>query len=183
MIPYIFGLVYSTPLVKTLIKNTNINSFNKIYNTKIVTGLGWVVAVIVIPYYGYGVSWEIYLSASLFFFMFVFIRHLIIDFVVFQGDLILGRDTLPTWLGVKKVITLSYIIIITSSLVFSAVSVISNKAVFLILLLCICYYVVLLKKIEKTDYLISLRYEFIIDLNYFFLALIYFGIKFSPVLL
>ena len=182
LIPYIFGLVYSTPVIKRIIKNTNLDFLNKIYNTKIITGFGWIVAVIVIPYYGNKVPLEIYLSAGLFFFMFVFLRHLIIDFVAFQGDLILGRDTLPTWLGVKNTVTVSYITSLLSSVIFSVVSIISGKAVFLILLICILYYILLLKKIQKTDYLISLRYEFIIDMNYFILAVLYTLIRFLPVL-
>jgi len=183
LIPYVFGLIYSTPVVKKIVKNINSSLFKKVYNTKIVTGLGWLVAVIVIPYYEHGVSWGIYLSAGLFFFIFVFLRHLIIDFVAFQGDLILGRDTLQTWLGVKNVITLTYSATIVSSIVFIFISIINDKFVFLLLLLCIIYYMLLLKKIQKTDYLISLRYEFIIDLNYLVLAVLYFGIKFSPALL
>lgn len=180
LIPYLFGLIYSTPVVKKLVKNTKSGLFKKIYNTKIITGFGWLIAVIAIPYYGYGISWEIYLSAGLFFFTFVFLRHLIIDFVAFQGDLILGRDTLPTWFGVRNVVMSSYVISLISSLVFVAVSILLNKSIFIILLLCLLYYILLLKKIQKTDYLISLRYEFIIDLNYFVLAVLYFIIKLSP---
>jgi 4-hydroxy-3-methylbut-2-enyl diphosphate reductase len=183
LIPYLFGLIYSTPVIKKFVKNTDLNFFKKVYNTKIVTGLGWLVAVIVIPYYGNGVFWQIYISAGLFFFTFIFIRHLIIDFVAFQGDLILGRDTLPTWLGVKNVIVLSYGITLLNSLVFAIVSISSEKFIFLPLLICVIYYMLLLKKIQKTDYLISLRYEFIIDFNYLILAVLYFVIKFSPALL
>jgi len=183
MVPYIFGLMYSTPTVKKIVKGINLNIFKKIYNTKVITGLGWLVAVILIPYYGHKVPGEIYLSAGLFFFMFVFLRHLIIDFVAFQGDLILGRDTLPTWLGVKNVITMSYLTAAAGSVLFIIVSVVSDKTIFIILLACTLYYVLLLKKIQKTDYLISLRYEFIIDLNYFLLVVLYFTIKFLPVLL
>jgi 4-hydroxy-3-methylbut-2-enyl diphosphate reductase len=183
LIPYIFGLTYSTPAVKRIIKKLNLNLLKKVYNTKIVTGLGWLVAVIVIPYYANEVPWEIYFSAGLFFFTFVFIRHLIIDFVALQGDLILGRDTLPTWLGVRNAIVASYIIIFFSSIIFAAVSIITNKFIFLLLLLCILYYVILLKKMQKISYLISLRYEFIIDLNYFILAIFYVIIRLSPVLL
>ena len=180
LVPYIFGLIYSTQLTKNFVKKININLFKKIYNTKIVTGFGWVVAVVVIPYFGKNISWDIYISAITYFFLFIFSRHLIIDFAAFQGDLILGRDTLPTWLGVKNVVVLTYIITAIGSLFFAVVSITTGRAVFLVFLLCIIYYVLLLSKIRKTDYLISLRYEFIIDFNYFILILIFFGIKFLP---
>ncbi len=182
LIPYIFGLFYSTPVVKKLVKNTDFDFFKKIYNTKIITGFGWLIAVIVIPYYDNGISWKVYLSAGMFFFIFVFLRHLIIDFVAFQGDLILGRDTMPTWFGVKRTIYSSYVITVLSSVVFTFVSILLHKSIFIILLICILYYILLLKKIQKTDYLISLRYEFIIDLNYFILVALYFTIKLSPML-
>ncbi|PKL18350.1 MAG: 4-hydroxy-3-methylbut-2-enyl diphosphate reductase [Spirochaetae bacterium HGW-Spirochaetae-5] len=182
LVPYLFGLVYSTSVIKKIIKKTNSGFLKKLYNTKIITGLGWLVVVIIIPYFRNGVPWEIYLSSSLFFFVFVFTRHLIIDFAAFQGDLILGRDTLPTWLGVRNVINMTYLIIIISSMVFAGISIAAGKSVFIILLLCTLYYTLLLKKIQKTDYLISLRYEFIIDLNYILLAVFFYVIIFSQAL-
>ena len=183
LVPYMFGLIYSTQITKNIVKKINIDLFKKIYNTKIVTGFGWVVAVVIIPYYEQNVSWDIYLSAITYFFLFIFTRHLIIDFVAFQGDLILGRDTLPTWLGVKNVAVLTYIIISIGALFFTVVSIINGRTVFLTLLLCIMYYALLLNKIRKTDYLISLRYEYIIDVNYIILILLFFVTKFLPAIL
>jgi len=183
LIPYMFGLVYSTQLTKNIVKNISLGLFKKIYNTKIVTGFGWVAAVVVIPYFEKNVPWDIYLSAAIYFFLFTFTRQLIIDFAAFQGDLILGRDTLPTWLGVKNVAVLAYIIIATGSLFFAVVTITTGKTIFLLLLLCTIYYVLLLNKIRKTDYLVSLRYEFIIDFNYIILVILFFMIKFLPKIL
>jgi 4-hydroxy-3-methylbut-2-enyl diphosphate reductase len=177
LVPYIFGLIYSTQLTKNVVKNINIDLFKKIYNTKIVTGFGWIVAVVVIPYLEKNVSWDIYLSAAIYFFLFIFTRHLIIDFAAFQGDLILGRDTLPTWLGVKKVAVLTYIIIAIGSLFFIAISITTGRTIFLVLLLCIIYYALLLNKIQKADYLISIKYEVVIDFNYIILISLFFVIK------
>jgi 4-hydroxybenzoate polyprenyltransferase len=148
-----------------------------------VTEFGWIVAVVVIPYLGKNVSWEIYLSIAIYFFLFIFSRHLIIDFAAFQADLILGRETLPTWLGVKNVAVLTYIITAIGTLFFTIVSITAGKTIFLALLLCIIYYVLLLNKIRKTDYLISLRYEVLIDFNYIILISLFFVIKFLPTIL
>jgi 4-hydroxy-3-methylbut-2-enyl diphosphate reductase len=178
LVPYIFGLTYSTPIVKTLAIRTGSALLKKIYNTKIVTEIGWLVAVIIIPYFGNNVSLSIYLSAGAFFYSLIFIRHIIIDFVALQGDLILGRDTLPTWLGVKNSVFLAYIITVICSVVFITVSVLSGKFLFIILLLCHVYYLLLLKKIQKTDYLISLKYEFIIDANYLLLVILFSAVRF-----
>lgn len=176
IIPYTFGIFYSTAIIKNLVIKLRFNLFKKFYNARIVTGIGWLFPVIVIPFYGFDVSWMTYLSAGLYFFIFVFIRHLIIDFIAFQGDLILGRDTLPTWFGVKKTIIISYILTISVTVLFTSVSILSGMNIFLILLLCILYYIILLKNIQKTDYLISLRYEFLTDFNFFILAALYFSI-------
>lgn len=178
LITYSFGILYSTPAVKKMVKHTGINILKRIYNTKVVTEPGWLLSVIVIPYYGMNVPAGIYLSAFIYFFIFIFIRHMIIDFVAYQGDLILGRDTLPTWLGVKASIFVTYGVVSTGSIFFILVSFFSGRLIFILLVLCIIFYALLLKKIQKTDYLISLRYEFIIDSNYFLMALIFIVIRF-----
>jgi len=106
------------------------------------------------------------------FFTFVFLRQFIIDLVAFQGDLILGRDTLATSFGAKYAVYIAYAISLTGVIAFSVVTILSGKFTYLLFLLCIIYYLVLLKKIGKTDYLISLRYEFLIDANYILMALL-----------
>ncbi len=106
------------------------------------------------------------------FFIFVFLRQFIIDLVAFQGDLILGRDTLATSLGAKYAVYIAYAISFAGIISFTAITVLAVKLKYILLLLCIIYYLVLLKKIGKTDYLISLRYEFLIDANYILMALI-----------
>jgi 1,4-dihydroxy-2-naphthoate octaprenyltransferase len=143
-----------------------------------VTGFGWIVAVVVIPYFGKNISWDIYLSAATYFFLCIFSRHLIIDLVAFQGDLILGRDTLPTWVGIKNAAVLTYIIIAIGSLYCAIVSITTGKSIFLLLLLSIIYNSLLLNKIGQTDYPVSLRYEMIIEFNYIILILLFFVIKF-----
>ena len=183
LIPYMFGIIYSTGLTKNIVKKIGLDLFKKIYNTKIVTEFGWLVAVIVLPYFGYNVPWGIYLSAAIYFFLFIFTRHLTMDFAAFQGDLILGRDTLPTWLGIKNVTVLAYALMAAGSLFFIIVSITIGKPVFLLLLLNIIYYAVLLNKIRKKDYLISLRYEYIIDFNYIILILFFIVIKSLPMIL
>lgn len=173
--PYILGIFYSTPYFKLFIKALGSDIIKKIYNTKIVTGFGWLVALILLPYYDQGVDLLIYISMGSIFFTFVFLRQFIIDLVAFQGDLILGRDTLATSLGAKYAVYTAYAISSAGVLAFSTITITSGKFMFLTLLFCIIYYLVLLKKIGKTDYMISLRYEFLIDANYIIMALLMFA--------
>ncbi|HOP28483.1 MAG TPA: 4-hydroxy-3-methylbut-2-enyl diphosphate reductase [Spirochaetota bacterium] len=172
LVPYLLGVFYSTPYFKLVIKALGSELIKKIYNTKIVTGFGWLVVLILLPYYDRGVDLITFISMGSVFFTFVFLRQFIIDLVAFQGDLILGRDTLATSFGAKYAVYIAYAISLTGVIAFSVVTILSGKFTYLLFLLCIIYYLVLLKKIGKTDYLISLRYEFLIDANYILMALL-----------
>lgn len=172
LIPYILGIFYSTPYFKLFIKALGSEVIKKIYNTKIVTGFGWLVVLILLPYFDKDVPLITYLSVGSLFFTFVFLRQFIIDLVAFQGDLILGRDTLATSLGVKYAVYIAYAISFAGVVSFTAITLFSGRFAFLPLILCIFYYLALLKKIGRIDYLISLRYEFFIDANYILMALL-----------
>lgn len=172
LVPYLLGVFYSTPYFKFFVKALHSEFIKKIYNTKIVTGFGWLVVLILLPYYGTDVPIMTFISTASLFFTFVFLRQFIIDLVAFQGDLILGRDTLATSLGVKYALYIAYAISLAGTLAFAGISIYTGKYLFLPFILCIVYYLVLLKKIGRIDYLISLRYEFFIDANYIILGLL-----------
>ncbi len=176
LIPYLLGVFYSTPYFKFFVKALGSELLKKIYNTKIVTGFGWLVVLILLPYYGKGVPCMTFISTASLFFTFVFLRQFIIDLVAFQGDLILGRDTLATSLGVKYALYITYAISLICTLTFAVITIYTGKYLFLPFILCVVYYHVLLKKIGRIDYLISLRYEFLIDANYILLVLLMFFI-------
>lgn len=176
LIPYLLGIFYSTPYFKVFVKAMGSEIIKKTYNTKVVTGFGWLVVLVLLPYYNMNVPITDYIAAGCFFFTFVFLRQFIIDLVAFQGDLILGRETLATSMGVKYALYTAYTISISGILVFISVTIIKEAFIFIPLVLCIFYYLLLLKKIKKIDYLISLRYEFLIDANYLILALLSFFI-------
>lgn len=173
LFPYFLGVIYSTSLVKKMVRCLGYVLIEKIYNTKVVTGLGWLVVILLLPYFYHGVPFLKYLSLGMYFFTFIFLRQMVIDMVAFQGDLILGRETLPTWLGIKRSSLIAYIMTILGSLNLFAVIIYYDMLKFSPLLIPLVFYMIILKKIEKTDYLISLRYEFIIDSNFLFLLLIY----------
>lgn len=172
LIPYLLGIFYSTPYFKFFVKALGIDFIKRIYNTKVVTGFGWLVVLILLPYFDKNISLKIFLSMGSFFFTFVFLRQFVIDLVAFQGDLILGRDTLATSLGIRNALFLVYAISFIGLICYTALTIITGKLIFLIFVLNIIYYLVLLKKVEKIDYLISLRYEFLIDGNYILFALL-----------
>ena len=172
-LPYLLGIVYSTSFFKRLIKTIGSGTIEKIYNTKIITAFGWLVPVILIPYLKSDTPPFKILSLSLFYFSFVFLRQILIDLVAFQGDLILGRETLPTWLGIRKSSAAAYVLAGLSGIVLASSIIYYRIFSYFILLIPLICYTILLKKIGKTDYLISLRYEFIIDSNFIFLILMF----------
>lgn len=171
LVPYFFGILYSTPFVKYAVKRSGIELINRLYNTKIVTGFGWLVIVPFVPYFGRGVDPAIYTAVLLLFYSLIFLRNTVVDLVAFQGDLILGRNTLPTWLGTGKTLILAFGVTFISAAVFSVISIYYDNFKFLILLLCHGYFLALMYKIINTDYFISLKYEFIIEANYILLLL------------
>lgn len=174
LLPYFFGIIYSAPFSKSTIKKINWKVFKKLYSSKIITSFGWLVGVIYVPYFMQGVGALEYTAMAFFFCLFIFLRNTIIDLVAFQGDLILGRDTLATWLGIKKTSVLVTAATVFTTVFFTMVVVYFGQINFLVLLLAIGYYLVIFYKIIKTDYFISLKYEFIIEANYLILLILYF---------
>ncbi|MFA5517900.1 MAG: 4-hydroxy-3-methylbut-2-enyl diphosphate reductase [Spirochaetota bacterium] len=174
LFPYFFGLIYSAPFSKSIIKKINWKVFKKIYSSKVITSFGWLVGVIYVPYFMQDVAVLKYAALALFFCLFIFLRNTIIDLVAFQGDLILGRDTLATWLGIKKTSVFVTAATVFTAVFFTMVVVYFGQIGFLALLLAIGYYLLIFYKIIKTDYFISLKYEFIIEANYLILLILYF---------
>ncbi len=172
LVPFFFGILYSTPITKSAVKKSNIEIINRLYNTKIVTGFGWLVIVPFVPYFGKGVDLAVYSAVVLLFYSLIFLRNTVVDLVAFQGDLILGRNTLPTWLGTRKTFILACGVSLISAAVFTVISIYYGNYKFLALLLCHGYFLALMYKIIKTDYFISLKYEFIIEANYILLLFI-----------
>jgi len=107
-------------------------------------------------------------------FMLIFLRTALLDLIAFQGDLILGRETLPILIGTDAMRRLAVILTILGSLVFASIAVIVNEPVFLVFLLNMGYYIMLLYIIDKLNYLISLKYEALVDLNLLLVAVFYY---------
>jgi hypothetical protein len=107
---YLLGLVYSTNMVKTIIKKINRGLIRKIYNSKIVACFGWIIMTVLVPMIATTPSLPALISLSAFLFVLVFLRTALLDLIAFQGDLILGKETLPVLVGTRSVILISVII-------------------------------------------------------------------------
>ncbi len=169
MSAFLFGFVYSTKALKNLFSRFKTTLFKKFYYSKLITSFGWVFVICIFISIANEFSIIGLTAFSLYLFGFIFLRHALIDMIAYQGDLILGRDTLPIWVGVQRFLTISMILGASVVLIFSIVSVYLKNYALLPLNISIIYYMLILNKIKKADYLITLKYELIVDFNFFIL--------------
>ncbi len=172
----LFGVFYFSPPVKKLLKVLPFQLLEKLYNSKIVAGVGWGIICAVLPQIETGGS----LLAALFFglhlFLVITVRQYLIDRIAYQGDFILGRDTLPIWLGPER----SEVIIKTGTAFLTMVSLMipfltGHWDLTLIILIYIYLYFIL-KCITSKEYLIALKYEFLVDSSFIVMMVITLGL-------
>jgi 4-hydroxybenzoate polyprenyltransferase len=88
-----------------------------------------------------------------------------VDVIAFQGDLIFGRQTLPTMLGIKKTKTLTFIIAVAAAALFSTFTLAEGEFIYLIFLLNLLYFAGVLWKVVSKNYFVALKYEVFVDFN------------------
>jgi 4-hydroxy-3-methylbut-2-enyl diphosphate reductase len=166
---FLFGFTYSTKAVKNIFSKFKTTFFKKFYYSKLITSFGWVFIISIFPLIYNEMLIIGIVGFGLYLFGFIFLRHALIDMIAYQGDLILGRDTLPIWIGVKSFLTISMAVGASVILLFGGASVYLKNYSLLPLIINILYYMIILNKIKKADYLITLKYELIVDFNFFIL--------------
>lgn len=160
------GVVYSTPLFKKLVRGINIAALTKVYNSKTVaTSFGWVIITTVLPLLNAGARPEAMAAMALLVFGFIFMRNILLDLIALQGDLILGRETLPILAGIDKTKWLAAGISLASLAAFIPITLCCHDPAYLPVAASHLYYLFLLFLIVKLDYLAALKYEFLVDLN------------------
>jgi 4-hydroxy-3-methylbut-2-enyl diphosphate reductase len=162
---YLVGFIYSTPLMKGLLKKINSGIITKIYDSKIITGLGWMMITAVLPMYENHSSPARAVCVSAFIFTVIMLRHIALDLLAFQGDLILGRESLPVWIGVRKIRLIFLAASLAGATVFSAVSVAGGNLWHLLFNLNIIYGMMVLLRLTRIGYHYSFKYEMMVDLN------------------
>ncbi len=168
---YVFGFAYSTRAVKNIVRAIRIPFLRKIYNSKIITSFGWLIITAILPVINLNFKTLDFVSISIFVLVLTFVRHMLIDMIAFQGDLIFGRETLPILIGIKNINLLSISLSIIPILLLTVNSFITQNFFPLVFSVNIFYYIFLLSKIRKVNYLISLKYEILVDFNYILIIL------------
>jgi len=170
---YLFGFMYFTPPVKYMVRRINSTFIQKAYNSKTVTGFGWPIITVIIPLLGQDVQIFNVLTLSLFIFTLISFRHILIDLIAYQGDLILGRDTLPIWVGISVTAKITFAFSIFTIGAFCLNSIVNHQYVYMIVIFNIIYYLLLQKNIKKVNYLVTLKNEFLVDANFIIMILFY----------
>lgn len=163
---YIFGFIYFTPPVKHFIDALKIPFIKNFYSSKIVTSLGWLTVVVIVPSLQFGLNPVLAFFILTLVLCIITIRHLLLGSVAYQGDFIFGRISLPIWLGQRRTTHLCYFFSILTILACLAATFTGDNRLLPILTIPVFYYLVLLRVVSKIEYPISLRYEILIDLNF-----------------
>jgi len=160
------GVVYSTPVFKKIVRGLDIGALTMIYNSKTVaTTFGWVIITTFLPLLSAGAGPPAMAAMALLVFGFIFMRNILLDLIALQGDLILGRETLPILAGIDKTKWLAAGLSLASLAVFIAITLCRHDPAYLPVAVSHLYYLFLLFFIVRLEYLAALKYEFLVDLN------------------
>jgi (E)-4-hydroxy-3-methyl-but-2-enyl pyrophosphate reductase len=168
------GSIYSTERIKSLFYNMKQRVISKIYFSKsIVVTFGWVIITTLIPSITLNIEFYKIIVVSAYVFTFIFLRSILLDCIAFQGDLILGRETLPILLGIKRTRLLVVALSILSVSIFGIYSYLNERFAYLLFIITIIYFLILLTRVIKLNYLIALKYELLVDLNLLLFIILY----------
>lgn len=175
----LFGFIYSTARVKGAIKKMNVRIFGKLYNSKMVTCFGWLLITVMVPQLGTGAAIDALAALSALVFTLVFLRTILLDLIAFQGDIILGKETMPLWLGARNIRIMAIVVSAAGVLIFGWITVMNRSFPSLLFLINILYFLVLMTIINRLNYLISLKYELLVDLNFILFIAFYFIARYA----
>ena len=170
----VLGSFYSSRAFKSAIASLPFQAPKRLYNLKnIVSTFGWVISTTVIPLVALRAEWGIFLAPVAYSLALVFLRNIALDIIAFQGDLIFGRETLPTLIGVKKTEVFVLLIVLASALLFAWQTIQRAGYLHLLYLAAMLYMVLVFLKISSKNYFISLKYELILDANFILFIALY----------
>ena len=177
LVSVLLGSLYSTHFVKNLVHSLKIRLFQKMYNLKnVVSSFGWVIITTLIPVLYYGAKFSSAIALGIFVFSMILLRDIVLDIIAFQGDLIFGRQSLPTMLGMRKTGRLYYSIILTVTVIFALLSIFEGRYRFLIFLLVLFYFGFVYTVIVHKNYYVALKYEMLADMNFLLFIALYFAV-------
>jgi len=168
---FVCGFIYAIPPVAKVFYDTRIKPLRILFGVKsVITSLSWAFTALIIPFSVYQYGYLQFASIFMIIFSIIFVRNILIDLTDYQGDLLLGIETVITIFGLK----ITKIIIISLS-IFYVVSVfyciVFTNWLAVLYLINMMYYYYLYKNIRKNYYFYRFKYELLIDLNFLLFAL------------
>jgi (E)-4-hydroxy-3-methyl-but-2-enyl pyrophosphate reductase len=176
IVSYLLGFIYSTRPIKFLVAKINVGFVSKIYYSKIVTCFGWIIVTVIVPMMATHFELPALASLSVWVFTVIFLRTVLLDLIAYQGDLIMGRETLPLWMGTRMLWAASIAVSAAGVLVYGYVTVVCYDPYFLLFILNILYFLAIMYVVRNLNYIITLKYELLVDMNFILMVLLYFSV-------
>ncbi len=137
-----------------------------IYSFKNITDtLGWVISAAFIPLSIYGGDMLNASPVIIFIFCLILMRSSILDLITFQGDFILGRKTMPVLIGALKTGRILLVLSFAALISLALLSYLEKEAYILLYGVNIIFYLIIIFKIIKKEYLVPVRYEALAEIN------------------
>ncbi len=175
LLSVLLGCVYSGSMVKRLVHAVNIRLFTRLYYLKnLVSSLGWVLSAAIIPVAIHRADPWSAAALCMLVFTLTFTRDLLIDMIALQGDLLFGRQTLPTFIGTGKTRLIAVILSAVTLALFASVTVWRGNYYYLLFMLNCIYFLFIYMDTGSRNYSIQLRQEMLLDANAVLLIALYF---------
>ncbi len=162
---YLFGFAYSMKGTRALVKRIGSRKLHYLYYSKAVNSMGWVTITIIFPLFAYSPSVLTLGLLSLAVFCLISIRSLLNDIVAYQGDMILGRGSIPMWAGTRVSIHLIIPLFIAGTAALALLACTTNNPGIAVFTINFIYYAICAIILRRRDYLIPIKYEIAIELN------------------
>ena len=169
----LIGMIYSSSYFKFLINKYSPSLIKTIYSIKsIPANIGWIIITLFLPalFVLQFINFNV-IHAGIIFSLFIFLsyliisRNLLLDFIGFNGDLIIGNITLPIIVGLSRAKYLFYTLSFIAMVSLLYLSIFHN-IMFILFAVNIIFNYFLVLKIIKLKYFISLKYEMLTDVNF-----------------
>jgi hypothetical protein len=171
LVVFICGFIYAIPSVAKIFYDTKIKPLRILFGVKsVITSLSWAFTALIIPFSVQQYDYLQFTSIFMIIFAIIFVRNILIDLTDYQGDLLLGIETVITIFGLKitKIIIISISLLYIVSVFYYVIFINWLAALYLINMI---YYYYVYKNIRKNYYFYRFKYELLIDLNLLFFAI------------
>jgi len=170
LVVFVCGFVYAIPSVAKMFYDTRIKPLRILFGVKsVITSISWAFTALMIPFSVHQYGYLQFASIFMIIFSIIFVRNILIDLTDYQGDLLLGIETVITIFGLKitKIVIMSLSLFYIVSVFYYIVFVNWLAVLYLINMM---YYYYLYKSIRKNYYFYRFKYELLIDLNFLLFA-------------